>query len=88
MRSGGWGEALGTAISHTLNDEPRRGISRHIHMILVHRGEIRVGQNDENIYPPNDAARIEIRMPNVATSYSQFLRLVQSSGHDGACAVC
>lgn len=88
MHPGGWGEAIGSAISHAIKDHPRHGISRHIHMVLVRRGSIVVGQNDENIYPSGDAPMIQFRMPEVAKTYEGFLELAAKSGHDSACAAC
>jgi hypothetical protein len=87
MHAGGWARGLGFSISQRLTDHPRSGISRHFHILIVKRGEILVETNDENIYPP-DGSCIEIRMPQVAQGYEQFLELAQSLGHDAAGAIC
>jgi hypothetical protein len=84
---GGWASQLGFSISHTLNKYPRNGISRHIHILIVSRGSIRVETNNENIYPP-DGTKIEIRMPSVAQDYAEFLSLAQSEGHEATGAAC
>lgn len=84
---GGWARQLGFSISHTLNNYPRNGISRHIHMIIVRRGSIYVGTNNENIYMP-DGSKIEIRMPKVAQGYAEFLSLAQAAGHEAIGAAC
>jgi hypothetical protein len=86
-QQGGWARQLGFSISRTLTDYPRRGISRHIHIIIIRRGSILIETNDENIYA-GDAPRIEIRMPQVAQGYKEFLALAQSAGHDAAGAIC
>jgi hypothetical protein len=56
-------------------------------MLIVRRGSILVENSDENIYPP-DGSCIEIRMPQVARSYEEFLKLAESVGHDAAGAAC
>ena len=75
-------------MSRALSDYPRAGISRHIHILIVRRGGISVETNDENIYPPGDAPRIEIRMPTVAQGYQQFQSMAAASGHDSVGAMC
>jgi len=84
---GGWARQLGFSISRALADHPRRGISRHIHIIIVTRDEIYVESNDENIYV-GDSPPIKIRMPPVAQGYDHFLKLAQSAGHDITGATC
>ena len=84
---GGWGEHVGFLISRALADHPKRGISRHIHILTVRRGSILVETNYENIYPP-EGPRIEIRMPQVAQGYDQFCRMAESIGHEAAGATC
>jgi hypothetical protein len=83
----GWARQLGFSISRTLADHPQPGISRHIHIIIIRRGNILIDTNDENIYSADDS-RVEIRMPHVAQGYDEFMALAQSVGHDAACAIC
>lgn len=83
----GWARNLNFRISHRLANNPRKGISRHIHSIIIGRKLMIVENNDENIYP-RDGPRIEIRMPPVAQSYKQFTALAASSGCDAVGAVC
>lgn len=85
--SGGWGRALAYAVSHVLNDHPRQGISRHLNVFEVRRGAIYESNNDETIHPRNGQA-VEIRMPNIARGYSEFVRMVKSIGKERAEAVC
>ena len=87
MQPGGWARQLGFSISRALADYPHRGISPHIHIVIVRRGSILVETNDENIYPP-DGPRIEFRMPRIAQGYEEFLGLAQALGYDGAGATC
>jgi hypothetical protein len=87
MHPGGWARQLGFSISRTLADHPLRGISPHLHIIIIKRGSILVETNDENIYPP-DGTRIEFRMPRIARSYEEFLGLAKALGYDFAGATC
>jgi hypothetical protein len=88
MNPGGWARQLGFSISRTLADYPQVGISPHIHIVIVQRGQsIVVETNDENIYPP-DGSRHEFRMPRVAQDYDEFQALAASLGHDAAAASC
>jgi hypothetical protein len=84
----GWVRNLSFRLSSRLANHPRKGISRHMHTIIVGRKLMVVENNDETIYPPNDSAGIEIRMPPVAQSYTQFTTLAASSGYKAAGAVC
>lgn len=84
---GGWARALGFSISRALADHPHKGVSPHIHTLIVTRGRILVENNDENIYPP-DGSVIHVQMPPVAQGYEAFRALARSAGHDAACARC
>jgi hypothetical protein len=84
---GGWGQAFAYAVSHTLNSHPRTGISRHLHVFQVRRGEIWVGNNNETIYLRDDEP-IEIRMPPVARGYRQFLKMARGLGAEATGAAC
>ena len=83
---GGWARMLGFSISRALVDNPRTGISRHLHILIVQRGSISVENNDENVYRGQDL--VEVRMPSVARSYADFVEKATCSGHDAAGAVC
>jgi len=88
MHSGGWARQLGFSISRTLADHPKSGISAHIHIVIVQRGQdILIENNDENIYP-SDGSIHEFRMPQVAHGYKEFQMLAASTGQDAAGAVC
>lgn len=84
---GGWARQLGFSISRALADHPHCGVSRHIHILIVRRGQILVENNDENIYPP-DGSVIQVRMPPIAEGYEAFRAQARSAGHDAACARC
>jgi hypothetical protein len=84
---GGWAQTLAFSISRTLNNYPRQGISRHLHIVTVMRGNIYVSTNDEKIYA-RDGSPIEIKMPRVARGYEDFVRLANACGQDSAGATC
>jgi hypothetical protein len=77
---------LSMVIQKTIEQNPILGISPHSHICVVRRGSVEVGTNDENRYPSSGEV-IEIRMPPVATTWNEFVRLTTSSagsGTDGA----
>jgi hypothetical protein len=86
-RSGGWGNHLGHSISHTLGQNPRTGISRHLNTILIARQGFRFGTTDQTIHH-KDGSKTEHKMPAIAQSYEQFLAMAKASGSEGAGAVC
>jgi hypothetical protein len=87
MNPGGWARTLGFSISRALADHPRRGISRHVHVLIIRRGGIVVETNDEKIYSP-DGSREEVRMPRVAQGYDEFKALANYAGYEAAGAMC
>jgi hypothetical protein len=80
MNPGGWARGLDFSVSHRLAIYPRHGISRHMHILIVRRGDIVVETNDESIYPPNGSVE-EVRMPRVAQGYEEFRTLAKGFGH-------
>jgi hypothetical protein len=79
--------ALSMVVQKTIEQNPTAGISPHAHICVVRRASIEVGTNDENRYPPSGAV-IEIRMPSVATSWTEFVRMASSSAGSADGAVC
>lgn len=86
-RPGGWGNQLGHSISRAVGQTPRKGISRHLHTIIVGREGFMFGTTDQ-VDHHRDGTRTEFRMPVVARSYGEFLLLAESVGHEAACARC
>ena len=86
-RQNGWAVEIGASLSRAVVNNPKDGISRHFHIIVVRRGSILIGNNDENIYSPNGSC-LEIRMPPVAQSYAQFEAMAQAEKFKVAGAVC
>lgn len=86
-RPGGWGNDLGYAISHTLGQNPRAGISRQLNTILVSREGFLFGNTSTTIHHP-DGSKVEHKMPALARSYSQFLAMANASAFEGVGAIC
>jgi len=87
MHPGGSAQDFGFVISRALADHPREGISRHLHYAIVRREGIELHTNDETIHPPQGLP-VEIRMPNVARSYEQFMKMAEFFPHAAAGASC
>jgi len=87
MNPNGWAQALASSLTRSLRDRPQTGISRHLHAVVVRRGQVSTWNNDERIYHP-DGSIEELRMPSVAQSYEQFQRLSAAAGMEAACAIC
>ena len=79
--------SLSMVVQKTIEQNPVPGISPHAHICVVRRASVEVGTNDENRYPPSGEV-IEIRMPPVATTWDEFVRLVSSSSQSPNGAVC
>lgn len=68
MNPNGWAHELVFSLTRSLRDRPRSGISRHLHAIVVRRGQATAWNNDEKIHYPDGSVE-EVRMPPVAQSY-------------------
>ncbi len=76
---GGYGQALLAFLSTVVNDTRVDGVSNHLHYCYVDRRGVMVGVNDYSIYPPV-GEKIDIKMPNVATSWEEFVELMNEEG--------
>ena len=68
---GGFGRIVLHNIQQTILQNPSTGISHHLHLCLVRRGEITLIKSDHSVVPPN-GPEIEVRMPRVATTWAEF----------------
>lgn len=84
---GGWGNHLGHSISRKIGGSPRAGISRHLNIILIAKEGFRFGTTDQ-VDHNRDGSRTEYKMPMLARSYGEFLKMSAAVGSDGAGAVC
>jgi hypothetical protein len=78
-----WAQMLGQSVGRLVADDPIKGISPHVHIQTCLRGAFYEGNNDmTRAYP--DGRRIEFRMPQVASTYSDFQLLCKSIGKAAA----
>ena len=79
---------LTQSISHAIETTPTRGISRHLHVCLAMRGEIRLGNNDTNYIGPPDNSVDNLVMPPVAQSLDELLNMLNLTAEAVATARC
>lgn len=84
---GGYGHVLMQMLSRTVEENPDRFVSPHVHGCIVRRGEIMIHKSDYTHFEADGTPR-EIRMPHVATSWSEFQRLCHDAGADATAATC
>jgi len=78
---------LSMAMQKTIERNPSPGISSHAHICLVYRGVVDVRPNNCDQYPQS-GEKIEFRMPQVATSWSEFTQMVSGESHSAEGATC
>jgi hypothetical protein len=83
----GWGQQFAFSVSRIINDNPSNGIGKHLFIHTVRMGMIAEYTNDESIFTRDDKI-IEIKMPKVARSYSEFVHLSNSANNSAECAIC
>jgi hypothetical protein len=82
----GWVTPLTEIISSTISENPMKGVSPHLHILVCSLGHIAVGTNDRTIF--TDKGAEEFQMPQVAQSYSEFAQLCAAQDVDAAEAAC
>jgi len=87
MNRNGWAQEVVFSLTRSLRKQPRPGISRHMHAVVVRRGQISTWNNDETIHYADGSVE-DVRMPPVAQSYEHFLQFAAAAGGDAACATC
>ena len=83
---GGYGFILHTMIQRVIEDYPQASVSPHVHYCLVRRGRIQIGNSDRTVV--HGAEWTEVRMPPVATSWPEFLRIAEAAELDASAAHC
>jgi hypothetical protein len=76
----GWATMLGHTVNLVAAEHPVRSVSRHVHILICRLGAIIEGNNDERIFSPDDSEPIEFKMPDVATSYGEFVSKCRGCG--------
>jgi hypothetical protein len=81
------GLILSMVVQKTVERHPSPGISPHAHMCLVRRNFVNVGPNDHDQYPQS-GEKVEFRMPPVATSWNEFVRMASGDRKSAEGAIC
>jgi hypothetical protein len=84
---GGWGTAILTLISETVEKNPKIGISQHLHIGIVRRYSYTIQPNDSIKYPAS-GEKVEFKMPEVAKSYKEFQEISRKVNLKADTAVC
>jgi hypothetical protein len=71
---------LGNTIGRVVEENPVIGISPHVHILICSGTTILEGNNNITRFPKDDSDPIEMKMPHVATSYSEFLSMCDHLG--------
>lgn len=88
---GGTATMLGSSVTTVLKRNPTPGISQHLHLCVVRRGEVQIWPNDHSqagrweawsLGPPNSGVKDEpadmnnFKMPRVATSFDELCQML------------
>jgi hypothetical protein len=80
-----WAQMLGNSVGRLVHDDPREGISPHVHIQVCSLGGFHAGDNNvTRVYP--GGRRIEFRMPQVASTQTEFAALCKNIGKAAAWA--
>lgn len=78
-----WAQMLGNSVGRLVQDNPREGISPHVHIQVCSLGGFHAGDNNvTRVYP--GGRRIEFRMPRVASTQAEFVALCKNIGKAAA----
>jgi hypothetical protein len=78
---------LSMVVQKTIEKNPAPGVSPHSHICLVYRGTVDVHPNDHDQYP-QDGEMMEFRMPRVATTWNEFVRMCSDNCTTAHGTVC
>jgi len=79
MQQGGAGWHLAFSMSHTMRENPQRGISSKVVYTIVRRGEIKSHPHEFTEIAP-DGTKSEFRLPWIAKSWSEFIQFARQNG--------
>jgi hypothetical protein len=78
-----WAQMLGSSIGRIVQDDPREGISSHVHIQICTLGGFYAGDN--NVTRVHSGGRhVEFRMPQVASTHAEFVTLCKNIGKAAA----
>ncbi len=83
---GGWGHAIKIGLSFTMKDHPDSTVSPHLHIVIIERGRLSIGNNNHTTYIKDAPQKFE--MPWVAKSYPEFIKFCKDKKMNGALATC
>ena len=75
---GGFAHAINIAITKTLQEKVVKGVSKHLHICIVQRGQILIGNNDFTMYP-EEGLQINFKMPYVAKNWRKFEEICKNN---------
>ncbi len=78
---------LSMVVQKTIEKNPAPGISSHAQICLIRRGVVAVSPNNHDQYPQS-GEKVEFRMPLVATSWDEFVRIASTDCKSPQGAVC
>ncbi|MCX5681960.1 MAG: hypothetical protein NT079_06825 [Candidatus Omnitrophica bacterium] len=84
---GGWSFMVSLAAREAIERNPDKGISEHLHIMRVSGQGFKMSNTDRINYN-HDGSKSEIKMPKVATSYNDFIRMCKDGKMDGRAAIC
>ena len=86
MHFGGMTDGLMFMISDHIRDNPVAGISPHLHVCLVSRGQVQIRKNDRRWINRPDLQ--DFLMPSVASSWREFEAMIVATGGTAHGASC
>lgn len=78
-----WAQMLGNSVGRLVQDDPREGISPHVHIQICSLGGFHAGDNNVTCVHPG-GKRVEFRMPQVASTQAEFAALCKNIGKAAA----
>lgn len=84
---GHWGRTLGFLVNRMATWHPVSGINDHVHIHVAYRDGFYIQNSDMKEHRQDGSVR-EVRMPPVAESFDQLLKMAQELEADAATAIC
>ncbi|MBR0855471.1 hypothetical protein [Bradyrhizobium liaoningense] len=85
-RGDGWAQMLGGTVDLIAGEHPRASVSPHVHVIICRLGSFSEGNNNHRTYSLDGSPPIAFEMPQIASTYDEFLRMCRDReiGAEGA----
>lgn len=85
---GWWAKNLAHAMSNEIVKNPYSGVSRHLNVTAFNQHQLIQTNNDEIVFRQNQEEPDFISMPALATSYQDFIKMVNTLSCDPSAATC